>query len=91
MRGWKRLALIAIALTASGCVASTLQENAALRAQRPQALPGLSEYVGSNDDFPSAGGDILRGTSPADLAIAREAAVPPLGNEPPIPKASPPR
>ena len=90
MQGIRRLALIAVPLAACGCVAPTLHENAALRAQRPQAVHALAAYVTPQDDFPSVGGDILRGTSPADLAVVREAEPPPpLGSEPAVPKPSP--
>jgi hypothetical protein len=89
MRGWRRLVLVATLLASSGCVTRTLQENAALRAMRPQPPAELSAYVAPREDFPSVGGDILRGTSPADLAAARAAAVAPLAADPAIPNESP--
>jgi hypothetical protein len=73
MRRWAMVAtaLLAIGpLTASlgGCVAYH-QEVAALRMPRSTAqAPGLAGYAAADPDYPSVGGDILRG------AAARSAA-----------------
>jgi hypothetical protein len=83
MQVWKRLALAGLALTASGCVTRDFHENAALRAALPSPPAAeISSYVVPQDDFPTVAGDILRGTSPADLAAAREEAVRPLAADP---------
>jgi hypothetical protein len=82
MSAWRYLSLTSVALMASGCV-NGFHENAALRAERPSPPPAeLSAYIAPRNDFPTVGGDILRGTSPADLAAAREAAVKPLAPDP---------
>jgi hypothetical protein len=62
-------------LMVSGCVTPVHRENAALRAAWPQepAMP-RALTVRSDRAYPSAGGDILAGTSPEDLAAARAAA-----------------
>ncbi|HXU98978.1 MAG TPA: hypothetical protein VG166_00590 [Caulobacteraceae bacterium] len=65
-------ALIGLSLLAGGCVTRAYHENAALVAMRPQAPPpALSAYIAPQTDFPTIGGDILKGTSPADLESAR--------------------
>jgi hypothetical protein len=69
--------LWAIGLLAGGLLATSLggcvayhQEVAALRMPRPTAeAPGLAGYAAADPDYPSVGGDILRG------AAARSAAV----------------
>jgi hypothetical protein len=74
MRRWALAAteLLAIgALTASlcGCVGYH-QEVAALRMPRPNAgSPELAGYAAAEPRYPSVGGDILRGESPASAAI----------------------
>jgi hypothetical protein len=83
MRAWGRIALATFVLTLGGCVARSYQENAALRAARPQApAPDITAYAAPRADYPTVGGDILKGTSPADLAAAREAAAKPLAPDP---------
>ena len=69
-------------ILAAGVVFATLnlggcthyhQEVAALRMVRPAAeLPELAAYAGSDANYPSVGGDILRGTGP-NAAAAYEA------------------
>jgi hypothetical protein len=89
MAVFKRLALAGLALLASGCATRAYHENAALRAMRPQApAPALSAYVAPRNDFPTIGGDILKGTSPADLEAARLAG--PLAADPGLAGDSPP-
>jgi hypothetical protein len=59
-------ALIAAGL--DGCV-SYHQEVAALRMPRPRVEPAeLTSYATANNDYPSVGGDILKGTSPTEAA-----------------------
>ena len=78
------LALAAIALTLGGCV-STHQENAALRMPRPTAeSANLLAYAPNNIEYPSVGGDILKGTAPNEGA-AYEAGSAPKGGETPPP------
>lgn len=70
-------AVVATAL--AGCVSRTHVENAALTMPWPKSPSAeLLAYAPPNDDYPSVGGDILKGASPADQASARAAAVPPL-------------
>ena len=83
MSAWKALAIVGLPLLATGCVTRDFHENAALRAARPSLPPAeLSNFVAPRTDYPTVGGDILKGTSPADLAAAREAAVKPLAPDP---------
>ena len=71
--------LAAMALLAAGCVARTHEENAALRSTWPTDKAGSLAAAGRSDmGWPSVGGDILRGTSPEDLAKARAAVSQPL-------------
>jgi len=93
MRGMNRLRMVilcAAACALSGCVA-THQENAALQAPWPGPQnPALLAFLPPLDEYPSVGGDILKGTSPADQAAARAAAVRPLAsNATPPPTAQP--
>ena len=77
--------VIWLTLGLGGCVAYH-QENAALRMPRPQAEPReLTSYAAANDDYPSVGGDILKGTSPIE-ASAYDATV----AAPPGPDQTPP-
>ncbi len=61
-----------------GCITHTRQENAALPQPWPRPPPNLTAYGPPAPDYPSVGGDILKGSSPADLATARAAAFRPL-------------
>ncbi len=65
------VAIGALALAAAGlggCV-SYHQENAALRMPRPAVdSPELTAYASADPDYPSVGGDILKGTSPREAA-----------------------
>jgi hypothetical protein len=57
-----------LAASLGGCV-SYHQENAALRMPRPRVEPPeLTSYAASNQDYPSVGGNILKGTSPTEAA-----------------------
>ena len=68
-------AIVALA----GCVTRTHVENAALTMPWPRPpSPELQGYAPPHDDYPSVGGDILKGASPADRAAARAAAEHPL-------------
>jgi len=74
MRRWIRaitglLAIGPLTATLSGCVAHH-QEVAALRMPRPTAeAPGLAGYAAADPDYPSVGGDILKGASPTSEAV----------------------
>jgi len=60
------IGLVGIGL--SGCVGYH-QEVAALRMPRPAAgAPGLSAYATANRDYPSVGGNILKGSAPVASA-----------------------
>jgi hypothetical protein len=65
----------AMAMALCGCVTRTHVENAALTMPWPKA-PGaeLLAYSPGNPDYPTVGGDILKGASPAEQAAARAAA-----------------
>ena len=75
MKSLKLIVLLGSVLALAGCVTRTHQENSALRmgwVKPPIYSPsGLPEAAGA---YPSVGGDILKGTSPAELAEARAAA-----------------
>ncbi|HUZ12899.1 MAG TPA: hypothetical protein VMU93_08635 [Caulobacteraceae bacterium] len=71
-RTWRAgAAVLAAALGGGGlaaCAAYHL-ERPALRMARPQAEPAaLSLYAPPSDNYPSVGGDILKGTSPTSVA-----------------------
>jgi hypothetical protein len=90
MQVWKPLALVGLALAVSGCVTGDFHENAALRAAVPSPPAAqISTYIAPKDDYPTVGGDILRGTSPADLEAAGQASVKPLAADPEAPPPSP--
>lgn len=78
--GWAALGLAATL----GACASYHQENIALTMPRPQGEPvELAAYARANPDYPSVGGDILKGTSPTAGAAYRATAPdapPPDGN-----------
>lgn len=72
-------ALIPVILVAlTGCVAHTHREAAALRMSRPSDRAFVQTAGGQGAGkakavYPSTTGDILKGTSPAELAAARAA------------------
>lgn len=80
MRRWELAAVALAALTAVGCVTRTHEENAARRSTWPIDKPGpLASGGGTRQArWPSVEGDILRGTSPADLARDRASVSQPL-------------
>jgi hypothetical protein len=83
MKLFARLALALVAAAPGGCIYGVQQENPAVVSSRPPDPPsGIAAYRPPQQDYPSIGGDILHGTSPADLAAAREAAVRPLTPDP---------
>ncbi|MEP6968339.1 MAG: hypothetical protein ABI906_09690 [Pseudomonadota bacterium] len=85
MTRWKMLALGALAAALAGCVTRTHQENAALVMPWPHApQAALLAFAEPNADYPSTGGDILKGASPAEQARARAAAIawPPAPTKP---------
>ncbi|MBV9995231.1 MAG: hypothetical protein JO127_08455 [Caulobacteraceae bacterium] len=71
-------------------------ERPALRMERPGGPAALSAYAAAKQDYPSAGGDILKGTAPAESATyqatiepagaARPPARPPVAAPPPAPR-----
>lgn len=70
-----RLGMIVTALAAAGLCgcADYHQEVAALRMVRPTVQsPQLAAYAPPNPDYPSVGGDILRGTAPKSGAAYDE-------------------
>ncbi len=75
----RALTLLPVFLVAlAGCVTHTHREAAALRMSRPSDLAAIQTATDPNVGgpkvaYPSATGDILRGTSPAELAAARAA------------------
>ena len=69
----------ALAAALCGCVTRTHIENAALTMPWPKPpARELLAYAPGNQDYPSVGGDILKGASPADQAAARATAAGPL-------------
>ena len=77
-RRWTIGGLAALALPLCACISHTHQESAALPQPWPQPPPNLAAYGPPAPDYPSIGGDILKGSTPADLAAARAAAFHPL-------------
>jgi hypothetical protein len=75
---WTTASAVALALPLCGCISHTWQENAALPQPWPQPPPNMAAYGPPAADYPSVGGDILKGSTPADLAKARAAAFRPL-------------
>jgi hypothetical protein len=93
-RSWTVAGAVAAALPLCACISHTTQESAALPQPWPQPPPNLAAYGPPSPDYPSVGGDILKGSSPSDLAAARAAAFHPL-DEPdtpdkPAPRGAPP-
>lgn len=74
------------ALGLAGCIAHTRPENAAMVMPHPSG-PDLAASQAPRADYPSIGGDILAGYTPADLAAARAAATRPIAKPKP---AAPP-
>ena len=83
-RLWKFAVAVAAALPLCACISHTIQESAALPQSWPQPPPNLTAYGPPAPDYPSVGGDILKGSSTSDLAAARAAAFHPL-DEPDTP------
>jgi hypothetical protein len=102
-RRWAMAGAAALALPLCACITHTHQGNAALPQPWPQAPPNLAAYGPPAPDYPSVGGDILKGSSPSDLAAARAAAFHPLdtpdtpdqaqgqSQTPPQPQSPPPQ
>jgi hypothetical protein len=68
------MCVLAVALALAGCVTRTHEENAARRATFPLgAVQPTFVATGADAGWPTVKGDILRGTSPAELAKARAA------------------
>jgi hypothetical protein len=76
----RALTLLPVFLVAlAGCVTHTHRESAALRMSRPSDHVAIQTAANRNGGgpkaaYPSLTGDILKGTSPAELAAARAAA-----------------
>ncbi len=81
---WRGLCACAAAALA-GCIAHTRPEDAAVVAPRSRG-PDLAASLLPRADYPSIGGDILSGYTPAELAAARAAAT----KAPPKPVSPPP-
>ena len=75
---WTVAGVVALALTLCACISHTRPESAALPQAWPQSPSNLTPYGPPSPDYPSVGGDILKGSTPADLAEARAAAFRPL-------------
>ena len=73
------ITLLALAAVGLGGCAFYHQETAALRMPRPKVeSPELTSYAAANQDYPSVGGDILKGTSPHEAeAYAATIGAPP--------------
>jgi hypothetical protein len=68
MRRWAMAAAGWVAIGLGGCVGYH-QEVAALRMPRPTGeAPALAAYAAADRQYPSVGGDILKGTSPRSEA-----------------------
>ena len=79
MRMRELAALAVVMLAAAGCVTRTHEENAALRSTWPTDTAGSLAAAGRTDgEWPSVKGDILKGTSPEELAKARAMVSQPL-------------
>lgn len=75
MRGWRTLAVTLLGVSLAGCITRTHVENAALTMPWPKPPSAeLLAYAPPDTDYPSVGGDILKGASPADQAAAGAAA-----------------
>ena len=71
--------ILALSGALAGCVARSHRENAALSMPWPQSPPaGIAAGAHPNGAYPTVGGDVLKGSSLADLAAARAAAGAPL-------------
>jgi hypothetical protein len=58
----RRLLALTFSVAALGGCVSYHQEDAALRMARPSGTPtDLADYAGRSQDYPSVGGDILKG------------------------------
>jgi hypothetical protein len=67
---------VAVFLVLAGCIAGPHRENAALRMRFPgDSPPQLLTFAPPTSDYPSTGGDILKGASPGEQAAARAAAI----------------
>ena len=102
-KSWTVAGAVAAALPLCACISHTRPESAALPQPWPQPPPNLAAYGPPAPDYPSVGGDILKGSTPADLAEARAAAFRPLdlpdtpdqgpakGQPPAQPRTAPPQ
>ena len=76
-------AAMLLAASLGGC-ADYHQENPALRMVRPAGPPAdLTAYAPPNSDYPSVGGDILKGTSPTEAAAYQATSGEPITSPPP--------
>jgi hypothetical protein len=78
LKRWTMAGAVASILPLCACISHTRPESAALPQPWPQPPPNLAAYGSPAPDYPSVGGDILKGSTPADLAKARAAAFHPL-------------
>jgi hypothetical protein len=78
MRVWKILAAASLAAALGGCVLPYHEENPALVMVRPAAPPReLAVYAPPNNDYPTVGGDILKGVTAYPAATETPPAPPP--------------
>jgi hypothetical protein len=79
MRTRELAATVVVALGAAACVTRTHEENAARRSTWPTGASAPTAVANRTDtDWPTVKGDILRGTSPEELAKARAMVSQPL-------------
>lgn len=85
------LLMAGLAFPLAGCV-TTHQEDVARRMPWPMPPPAaLLARAEPNDDYPTVGGDILKGSSASELEAARRASGDAMGPPPPRPVRVTPR
>jgi len=77
---WRTILCVgALSGALAGCITGSHRENAALRMRWPVAPPAeLVAYAPPDRDYPSTGGDILKGASPQEQTAARATAGAPV-------------
>lgn len=67
----RELLALSVLASVAGCVTRTHEENAARRSTWPVDTEAALAAARPDSPWPSTTGDILRGTSPAELAATR--------------------